>query len=118
MDCELSPNSTMNPDIAKIVDGENMPSPPTIAARLLDLVNQPDARIADITKVISADPKLSAKLIDYCNSPIVASARTVGSLQQAIPLLGMRTLRLLSLSFSLMDTQGQSGFPYQEFWRR
>ncbi len=118
MDCELSTKSTMNPDIAKIVEGENMPSPPTIAARLLDLVNQPDARIADITKVISADPKLSAKLIDYCNSPIVASARTVGSLQQAIPLLGMRTLRLLSLSFSLMDTQGQSGFPYDEFWRR
>lgn len=108
----------MNPNLAKIVDGENMPSPPTIAAKLLDLVNQPDARIADITKVISADPKLSAKLIDYCNSPIVASARTVSSLQQAIPLLGMRTLRLLSLSFSLMDTQGQAGFPYQEFWRR
>ncbi|QEG01106.1 Phytochrome-like protein cph2 [Stieleria maiorica] len=108
----------MNPDIAKIVNGENMPSPPTIAAKLLDLVNQPDARIADITKVISADPKLSAKLIDYCNSPIVASARTVGSLQQAIPLLGMRTLRLLSLSFSVMDTQGHAGFPYQEFWRR
>lgn len=108
----------MNPDIAKIVEGENMPSPPTIAARLLELVNQPDARIADITKVISADPKLSAKLIDYCNSPVIASARTVGSLQQAIPLLGMRTLRLLSLSFSVMDTQGQAGFPYEEFWRR
>jgi diguanylate cyclase (GGDEF)-like protein len=108
----------MNPEIAKIVNGENMPSPPTIAAKLLELVNQPDARIADITKVISADPKLSAKLIDYCNSPIVASARPVGSLQQAIPLLGMRTLRLLSLSFSVMDTQGREGFPYDEFWRR
>ncbi|MCA9138618.1 MAG: GGDEF domain-containing protein [Planctomycetales bacterium] len=108
----------MNTDVAKIVEGENMPSPPTIAAKLLDLVNQPDARIADITKVISADPKLSAKLIDYCNSPIVASSRTVSSLQQAIPLLGMRTLRLLSLSFSVMDTQGQAGFPYDEFWRQ
>lgn len=117
-DRELSTRTTMNPEIAKIVNGENMPSPPTIAARLLDLVNQPDARIADITKVISADPKLSAKLIDYCNSPIVASARTVGSLQQAIPLLGMRTLRLLSLSFSVMDTRGHAGFPYEEFWRR
>lgn len=113
-----SPISTMNPEIAKIVDGENMPSPPTIAAKLLDLVNQPDARIADITKVISADPKLSAKLIDYCNSPIVASSRSVSSLQQAIPLLGMRTLRLLSLSFSVMDTHGHDGFPYEEFWRR
>ena len=111
-------NSTMNPQIAKIVDGENMPSPPTIAAKLLELVSQPDARIADITKVISADPKLSARLIDYCNSPLVASSRVVSSLQQAIPLLGMRTLRLLSLSFSVMDTRGDDGFPYQDFWRR
>lgn len=107
----------MKPEIAKIINGENMPSPPTIAAKLLDLVNQPDARIGDITKAISADPKLSAKLIDYCNSPIVASSRTVGSLQQAVTLLGMRTLRLLSLSFSVMDTRGGNGFPYERFWR-
>jgi diguanylate cyclase (GGDEF)-like protein len=107
----------MNPETAKIVNGENLPSPPTIAAELLELVNQPDARISEITKAISADPKLSAKLIDYCNSPIVASSRTVGSLQQAVTLLGMRTLRLLSLSFSVMDTRGGNGFPYEEFWR-
>lgn len=107
----------MKPEIAKIVNGENLPSPPTIAAKLLELVNQPEARISEITKVIGADPKLSAKLIDYCNSPIVASSRNVGSVQQAVTLLGMRTLRLLSLSFSVMDTHGGNGFPYQEFWR-
>lgn len=31
--------------------------------------------------------------------------------------LGMRTLRLLSLSFSVMDTQSDSDFNYDAFWR-
>ena len=107
----------MNPSIKKIIEHDNIPSPPTVAARLVDLVGRPDSSIVEITKVLSADPKLSAKLIDYCNSPMVATNREISSLQQAVTLLGLRTLRLLSLSFSLMDTKGNSGFPYESFWR-
>ncbi|MEO1525817.1 MAG: diguanylate cyclase [Planctomycetota bacterium] len=107
----------MKPTIQQIVENDNIPSPPTVAARLLELVGRPDSRMDEITKVLSADPKLSAKLIDYCNSPIVATKRETSSLQQAVTVLGMRTVRLLSLSFSLMDTRGGNGFPYEEFWR-
>ncbi|MEL6109309.1 MAG: GGDEF domain-containing protein [Planctomycetota bacterium] len=107
----------MKPTIQQIVENDNIPSPPTVAARLLELVARPDSRMDEITKVLSADPKLSAKLIDYCNSPIVATKRETSSLQQAVTVLGMRTVRLLSLSFSLMDTRGGNGFPYEDFWR-
>ena len=110
--------SNMNPIIQQIVQHDDIPSPPTVAARLLELVSKPDARIDEIAKVLSADPKLSAKLIDYCNSPIVATKRPTSSLQQAVTVLGMRTVRLLSLSFSLMDTRGGNGFPYEAFWRK
>ena len=107
----------MNECIDAIVNNDKIPSPPSVAVRLLDLVTQPDVNVNEITKVLSADPKLSARLIDYCNSPIVGSKRAVSSLQQAVMVLGMRTLRLLSLSFSLMDTQSESDFDYDEFWR-
>ena len=109
---------SMNSEIAKILDCENIPSPPSVAARLLELVSCPDVKVNEITDVLSADPKLSAKLIGYCNSPVVSPSRPVTSLQQAVTLLGMRSLRLLSLSFSVMDTRGCDGFPYDEFWRR
>ena len=108
----------MKPTIQQIVQNENIPSPPTVAARLLELVSRPDSRMDEITKVLSADPKLSAKIIDYCNSPIVATKRETSSLQQAVTVLGMRTVRLLSLSFSLMDTRDSNGFPYEDFWRQ
>ena len=80
-------------------------------------MSQPDVKVDEITKVLGADPKLSARLIAYCNSPIVGSKRTISSLQQAVMVLGMRTLRLLSLSFSVMDTQSESDFNYDGFWR-
>ncbi|MEM0925569.1 MAG: diguanylate cyclase, partial [Planctomycetota bacterium] len=72
----------------------------------------------EIVRVVSADPKLSARLIDYCNSPSVCGSRTVSSLQKAVTILGMRTLRLLSLSFSVMGTRGEDSFPYQLFWQQ
>ena len=108
----------MNPTITKILENEKIPSPPAVAARLLELASKPDVQIDAISKVLSADPKLSARIIDYCNSPIVAPMRTISSLQQAVTLLGLRTLRLLSLSFSLMDTRSGSSFPYETFWRQ
>ena len=51
----------MNPELARIIDGENMPSPPTVAAKLLELVDNPDTGLNDISRVISVDPKLTAK---------------------------------------------------------
>lgn len=101
----------------QILQNANIPSPPTVAVRLLELVSQADVSVDDLAKTISADPKLAARLIDYCNSPITGTKREVSSLNQAVMVLGLRTLRLLSLSFSLMDTKAQSGFDYDGFWR-
>ncbi|MCC9600348.1 GGDEF domain-containing protein [Stieleria sp. JC731] len=107
----------MKPELAKIIESQEMPSPPTVAAELLLLAGQPDVKIDEIAQVISADPALAAKLIDYCNSPMVMANRKISSLHQAVTLMGIRTVRMLSLSFSLMDARGAAGFPYEEFWR-
>ena len=108
----------MNQFLNQILTNQQIPSPPSVAAKLLDLVTQPDPDVSEIVRVLSADPTLSARLITYCNSPIIGSKRVIGSLQQAVMVLGMRTIRLLSLSFSLMETKGQSDFDYGLFWRR
>lgn len=108
----------MNPELARIIDGENMPSPPTVAAKLLELVDNPDTGLNDISRVISVDPKLTAKTIAYCNSPLIAPVKKVTTLQQAVTLLGIRTLKLLALSFSVMDTRSGRAFPNENFWRR
>ncbi|MEM6473307.1 MAG: diguanylate cyclase [Planctomycetota bacterium] len=111
-------SSSIRPEVERIINCEAIPSPPTIAAKLIELVNQPDTTIDEITHVLGADPKLAARLIDYCNSPMLRGTRRVSSLQQSVTFLGLRTLRLLSLSFSVMGTRGEDSFPYQLFWQR
>ncbi|TWU02181.1 sensor domain-containing diguanylate cyclase [Stieleria varia] len=107
----------MNQYVQEILQNDRIPSPPSVAIRLLDLVSQPDVNVDELTKVLSADPRLSARLIAYCNSPMVGSKRKIASVPQAVMVLGLRTLRLLSLSFSLMDTQSKSDFDFDDFWR-
>jgi HD-like signal output (HDOD) protein len=108
----------MNDCLTKILANNSIPSPPSVAAEILKLAAQSDSTIEQVTKAISADPKLSCRLVAYCNSPIIGSRREISSLGQAVVTLGMRTVRLISLSFSLIETRDQGGFDYQSFWRR
>lgn len=108
----------MNDYLAKISKNDKVPSPPTVASRLLELFSIPDVDVGEITKTLSTDVGLSAKLISYCNSPLVGSRREIGSLRQAVMVLGLRTTRLLALSFSIMETENDSPFNFKEFWMR
>lgn len=103
--------------IRAIVNNDNIPSPPAVAMKLLDLVNSPDACLADIQHVVETDPKLSARIIDYTNSPMMGAKRTISSVQQAVVVLGLRSLRLLSLSFSLVEQDDEEQFDFSKFWR-
>lgn len=103
--------------IRNIVNNDNIPSPPAVAMKLLDLVNSPDACLSDIQQVVETDPKLSARIIDYTNSPMMGAKRTISSLQQAVVVLGLRSLRLLSLSFSLVEQDDEEQFDFGKFWR-
>ncbi len=108
----------MNELVEQILSNDKIPSPTAVAARLLELVSQADVGVEEIAFVLGTDPNLSAKLIGYCNSPIVGSKREIAKLQQAVMVLGLRKLRLLSISFSLMETSGDSDFDYDLFWRQ
>ena len=88
--------------------------------RLLELYNQEDVDVSAISQVIGADPVLTAKLIAYCNSPILGRANQTTSLKQAIVAAGMRATRIIGLSFSLMQNGGKNsaGFDFDRFWNQ
>ena len=104
--------------LLKLLENDNIPSPPAVALRLIELVGDNESSVDDIGRVISADPKLAARIIDFTNSPVTGVGKEVSSLQQAVVLLGLRTLRLLSLSFSLVETKKDGPFDYSAFWRK
>jgi c-di-GMP phosphodiesterase len=60
--------------------------------RLADLTSG-DVSFEDLERIIGSDVGLSLKLLRYVNSAFFALPRTVGSVREALALLGVRTVR-------------------------
>lgn len=70
--------------------------------RLVSALNQPDVDFKTITALIAQDVALSYKLLRYINSAYFSLPQRVESIQRAVALLGLRTVRswatLISMS--------------------
>jgi c-di-GMP phosphodiesterase len=61
--------------------------------RALGQLSAADASFDDLERIISSDVGLSLKLLRYVNSAFFALPRTIGSVHEALTLLGTRTVR-------------------------
>lgn len=105
-----------------IAKAENLPSPPTVAVEVLRVTNDEAATIDDLVAVLSRDPALSAKLMKLANSSMFRRGEEVSSLDKATLRIGFKTVKLMSLSFSLtndLPRKGETiGFDYRGYWSR
>ncbi|MBI4579425.1 MAG: GGDEF domain-containing protein [Planctomycetes bacterium] len=104
----------------KIRLAENLPSLPTVAVQVLQLTHGDGASVAEIARVIEHDPALTSKILKVANSSLFGMPRQISSLQQAVVILGLRTVKVMALTFSLVEaSQGKEpgGFDYQMYWR-
>ena len=107
--------------LSSIVDSESLPTMPAVAFKVLELCRQEDVAIRDVAQVIAKDPALTAKMMKVSNSSLFGMSKKVASIQQAMVVLGLRTVKIMSLGFALVDSMGgasQSGFDYPRYWRR
>lgn len=115
------PAQTFRPQVTmSIRDLENLPSPPGVAVKLLEMYSDPDVCIDDLSKVIGADPALTARIVKFANSASFARQHSATSLKQAIMVLGAGGVKLIALSFSLTETgkcESEQCFSYEDFWR-
>ncbi len=96
-----------------------LPTPPGVVVRLLELTQAEDVKLKDIVDTIGMDPGLSAKILKFANSPMAGLPRSVTSLQQAISLIGIRGVKMMALSFSLVSSSADAqceGFDQSLFW--
>ncbi|MFT5289048.1 MAG: diguanylate cyclase (GGDEF)-like protein [Planctomycetota bacterium] len=113
-------------DIRDLPEGlkstDRLPSLPGVALEVLNLCKDDDTTLDDLANVLSKDPALSARLLRFANSSLYNLGQEVTTIQRASLVLGMKTVQLMSLSFSLAESlprNGETGgFDYQEFWRR
>ncbi len=99
----------------------NLPSPPAVASRIIELSSSNSSSLGDVADVVSIDPALSAKLLRMANSPLYARQRKIENLRQAITLFGIEGTLNIALSFSLKQSgssTGDTGLDYNMYWKR
>jgi diguanylate cyclase (GGDEF)-like protein len=96
-----------------------LPSPPGAALQILKLAQEADVSLAQVGDTLAADPALSVRILKYANSALVGVSRQVTNVREAVVLLGVRAVRMMALSFSLVSTDDRRacpGFDYARFW--
>ena len=78
---------------------ESLPTLPSIASRVLAIASDPNSSASDLTDVIINDPSLTSSLLKVVNSAFYGLAQKVGTVKQAVMLLG--TGEVITLAFGI-----------------
>jgi putative nucleotidyltransferase with HDIG domain len=81
----------------------DLPSLPMIVSSIVQLVKNPKTSAADITRVISTDPALTAKVLKLVNSAYYGFPREIKTLTSAIMILGFNDVKNLALSATVFE---------------
>jgi diguanylate cyclase (GGDEF)-like protein len=99
----------------------NFPSPPGVAAHIIELAQDPEIEMGKVAKALSMDSALSSKVLRIANSPLYAQRRKSENLRQALVVLGLNATLTLALSFSLVKSlrgAKANGLDFKYYWRR
>lgn len=81
----------------------DLPTLPTVVAKIVQLVDNPRTSAATLAQLISSDPALTARMLKMANSAYYGFPRRIGTINLAIVVLGFNTVRDLAISASLAE---------------
>jgi HD-like signal output (HDOD) protein len=92
---------------------------PAVAVEILALADDPRVDCQKLKACIERDPALVGKILRVVNSSLFGLGSNVANLNQAVALLGIKSLKLLVLGFSLSETMfaDRTGPAMQHAWR-
>ncbi len=104
-----------------VLKSEELPTLPTVASKLVSLTSREDTTLADIAELVSRDISLSTKILKVSNSAFYSFSQQIGSIHQAVSILGTNAVRSLVLSFSFLSIKSgkkKSQFNFERFWQK
>lgn len=100
---------------------ESFPSMPGAGTKLLSMLKDPDTDASEIEKVLRYDPGLTANILKMTNSAYFGLPQKIGSVKQALLLLGWRRVNQLVLASSVSTVMDKpvEGYNFSpgELWR-
>jgi HD-like signal output (HDOD) protein len=108
-------------DILKKLDQiENLPTLPVIVQQVQKLIENPNSNMSQIALIITRDQSIAARVIRLVNSAFYGLGNKISSIQQAIMLLGLNTVKNLVIGVSVVKTfegvHNATLFDREKFW--
>ena len=104
---------------ARIDSLSYLPTTVSVAMKFVELGKNPEAEPSDYAKIISADTSLSAKILGLANSSWYGVRNKVTTVNVAVNLLGLGTVRTLAISYCMTGLHNELDLTTDEsrmFW--
>lgn len=95
---------------------QDLPPMPLVATKVLKMMGDPDYEVEDLAATIAHDPAVAARILKIANSSFYNLQRQVNSLDQAIFILGEKTLKSLILASCLKGMNRAFGLVEKMLW--
>lgn len=78
---------------------------PAVVAHIQAVADDPNSSLTDLEQAVARDTALSAKILKVANSPFYGLNRTVGSLRQALFVMGFWATRNMALALTMLSDE-------------
>ena len=78
----------------------NIPPVPVVAARVMRAVIDPETSAEELSRIISADSMLVARILKVANSAFYGLSRSIPNLQMAVTIMGFKTIKNMVIALS------------------
>ncbi|MGE0797528.1 MAG: HDOD domain-containing protein [Lautropia sp.] len=104
-------DSTLDELVGRLTEKSlNFPTSAQAALRVLDAINDPQCAIAGAARLVQLEPMLAAKAVAMSNTVAYnRSGRTVTSVQDALQLIGLQTLKMLAVNVAMGRMSASTG---------
>jgi putative nucleotidyltransferase with HDIG domain len=108
------------PSLEGLLEGAYaLPTLPQVVAHILKTLNDDDADADSLVQQLNTDPAIVARLLAAANSSAFGLSSQVATTRQAIMVLGLETVRTITLATALIEHFGHctSAFDSRQLWR-
>jgi putative nucleotidyltransferase with HDIG domain len=89
--------------VQNIIETQEFATLPAVASKILNLLEDENVSIRELSQVIEADASLTLKLLRVANSPLYATRTEINTIHQAIVTLGLSRLTNIVLGVSIFS---------------
>jgi len=120
---DKKPILPMESDIRRVLrgDAKEIPSFPPVMAKLLELAEDRNASMEDLSRIVKTDPGISAKVLGLVNSALYGLRQDIKDISEAVVYLGFDEVKRLALGITVFEKIIKSGkqkqFDRIFFWR-